>query len=163
MKRYRSAERWPFRRQEKNVTEINTETEAPVDVFAAARWLDDLWNSSARAISPDEVEWMCGTWGSGRGRGYWTETATFTVVAQVFGLRTGRNHEGRDEAIVWVPLERFSEVAELIERLGEDPEEWPWFDEEAERREVEVAAEVLGLSPAVLAEDADLLEVLRIE
>ena len=143
--------------------EINAARETPIDVFAAARWLGELWNSSAKAISPDEVEWMCGTWGSGRGRGYWTETATFTVVAQRFGLRTGRNFEGRDEAIVWVPLKRFPEVADVIERLGEDPEEWPWLDEEAEGRELDVAAEVLRLSPAALAEDADLLELLRIE
>lgn len=145
------------------MTENKTPNEAPVDVFAAARWLDDLWNSSAKAVSPEEIAWQCNTYGSGRGRGYWVETATFAVVAQVFGLRTSRNFEGRDEAIVWVPLERFPEVAEFIERLGEDLEEWPWLEEEAEGREVEVAAEVLGLSPAALAEDTDLLELLRIE
>lgn len=81
----------------------------------------------------------------------------------VFGLRTSSNFEGRDEAIIWVPLERFPEVAEFIAQLGEDPEEWPWLDEEAEGREVEMAAEVLGLSPAALAEDTDPLELLRIE
>jgi len=43
------------------LTENNTPNEAPVDIFAAARWLDDLWSSSAKAISPDEIEWMCGT------------------------------------------------------------------------------------------------------
>ncbi|QGN58067.1 hypothetical protein [Nostocoides sp. HKS02] len=50
---------------------------ASADVFAAARWFGSLWNSSAKAVSLDEIEWQCNTWGSGHGRGDWLETANF--------------------------------------------------------------------------------------
>lgn len=135
-----------------------------MDVFEAAAWLDDLWNSTARAVSATEIEWQCRTWGSGRGRCAWTDVALFLVVAEVFGLRSGRNFDGRDETIVWVPFETFPRVAKLIDRLTEtdEPESWPWFDDEVEDRQVAVAAEVLGISEAELVANDRLLEALRI-
>jgi hypothetical protein len=133
-----------------------------IDVFAAARWFDSLWNSSAKAVSGDEVEWQCTTWGSGCGRGGWEEAATLTLVSAVFGLRSWRNREGRDELVVSVPLGRVLEVVRLINRLGEEAESWPWFEEEDRDRQVSVAAEVLRMSPMAVAGDMDLLAALRI-
>lgn len=144
-----------------------------VDVFEAARRLNELWNSSAHAVSADHIEWQCDTWGSGRGNGSWEETAIFAVVAERFQLETFRNREERDELVVMVPLERFADVAELIGRLGEEAEAWPWLvwdddvdehidDDEALRRQIAVAADILGLSPDALAVDDQLLETLRI-
>ena len=140
------------------------EIEAPVDVFTAARQLDDLWNSSARAVSPQKIEWMCRTWGSGRGRAAWTDIAVHTVVAEAFGLEMSSNWDGRDELIVYVPFEKFADVYRMIDRLteGEEPTGWPWLDEEAEGREVEVAAQVLGMSASDIAANGDLMEALGI-
>jgi hypothetical protein len=132
------------------------------DVFAAARWFDSLWNSSAKAVSAEELEWQCTTWGSGCGRGCWEQTATFTLVAAVFGLRSWPNPDGRDELVVSVPLARVPEIVRLIDRLGEEAECWPWFEEEDRERQVSVAAEILGLSPTAVADDVDLLAALRI-
>lgn len=139
-----------------------TET-VPTDVFAAARWLDSLWNSNARAVSADLVEWQCNTWGSGQGRGYWTDTAVHVVVAAVLDLQTGSNDDGRDELIVWVPVDQFPHVHRLIDRLGENPEDWPWRNEEDRERQLALAAEVLGISPAALADNGDLLDALQME
>jgi hypothetical protein len=133
-----------------------------LDVFAAARWFDSLWNSSAKAVSAEEVEWQCTTWGSGCGRGGWEHTATFTLVAAVFGLPSSRNRAGRDELVVSVPLGLVPEIVRLIDRLGEEAECWPWFVEEDRDRQVSVAAEVLGLSPTAVADDVDLRAALRI-
>lgn len=145
------------------MTQIETQTEPAGDVFAAARWLDDLWNSAARAVSPNLIEWQCTTWGSGRGFCDWTEIATFLLVAELFRLDTSRNREGRDELIVLVPLAYFAEVRALIERVGEEAELWPWLGEDDENRQLAIAATALGRSVAELADDVDLLEVLRIE
>jgi hypothetical protein len=134
-----------------------------IDVFAAARWFGMLWNSTAKAVSPDELEWQCTTWGSGRGGGDWTQSATFVLVVKLFDLRAWRNHDGRDELVVLVPLDLFPQLVGLIRRLGEDPEEWPWLTEDDLERQIDVAAEVLGIAPSTLASDHDLLEVLRIE
>ena len=134
-----------------------------IDVFAAARWFDTLWNSTAKAVSPDEVEWQCTTWGSGRGCGDWTQTAIFILTAEVFGFQLGRNCDGRDELVVPVPLDRFPQVVRLIERLGEEAESWPWLHEDDQDRQILVAAEVLGIPAAAVAEDIELLEALRIE
>lgn len=139
-----------------------TEGEAS-DVFAAARWFDALWNSTAKAISPDQVEWQCNTWGSGRGCGDWLDTAIFTLVAQVFGLASGRNRDERDELVVFVPLDLFPQIERLVERIGEIAEDWPWFAEDDPERQIILAAEALGIPAAAIAEDADLLEALRIE
>jgi hypothetical protein len=133
------------------------------DVFAAARWFDSLWNSSARAVSAEEVEWQCTTWGSGCGRGGWEQAATFTLVAAVFGLRSWRNRQGRDELVVSVPLGRVPEIVRLIDRLGEEAESWPWFEEEDRDRQVRVAADILGLSATAVADDVDLLAALAID
>lgn len=136
------------------------------DVFVAARWLADLWNSSAKAVSSDEIEWQCNTWGSGRGCGDWLDTAKFAVVSEAFGLRTWRDYDGRDELVVAVPLAKFPAVATLIQRLGEEPEAWPWLDEDLygdTERQISTAAEELGLSRAALAANTDLLDALRIE
>jgi hypothetical protein len=149
------------------VTETHTPamgvTGPAVDAFAAARWFEMLWNSTARAVSADRVEWQCTTWGSGRGGGDWLETAVFSVVAAVFDLPTSRNYDGRDELVVLVPLERFADIVGLIDRLGEEPEGWPWLREDDPDRQIELAAEVLGISAAAVADDIDLLDALRIE
>lgn len=136
---------------------------APADVFGVARWFDQLLNSTARAVSPAEVEWQCRTPGSGRGRGDWERWALWDVVATFFCLPTATNHAGRDEVIVRVPLEQYGEIATLIERLGEDAGEWPWLWEEDEDRQVATAAEVLGLPAVALADDPELLRALGIE
>src|SRR4051812_22715190 len=81
------------------------------DAFEAASWLDGEWNSSAKAVAADLVEWKCRTWGSGRGHGYWSDVATFGLVATLFGLRTTRDYDGRDELIVEVPLSLFQQVS----------------------------------------------------
>lgn len=150
------------------MTETNTHAADPndvvgADVFAAARWFAELDNSTARAVTRDEIEWQCTTWGSGRGCANWAETATFSLVAQVFGLPSGRNFDARDELVVCVPLDRFPEIARLIRRLGEDPERWPWLDEEDQDRQIALAAQVLGTTAAAVADDDDLLWALRIE
>ena len=133
------------------------------DVFAAARWFDELWNSTARAVSPEDVEWQCTTWGSGRGGGDWTDTAMFAVVIERFGLRSWRNREGRDELVVSVPLAVLPEVVALIDRLGEEPEDWPWVHEEDPGQQLLLAAQVLAMPPAALVDQADLCEALRID
>lgn len=139
------------------------ETTAQLDVFAAARWLGELWNSSATAVSADRIEWQCNTWGSGRGFGDWIDTALFLVVSEVFGLSTGKNYDGRDELVVSVPMSEFPRIAQLISRLDRmEPEAWPWLDEEVEDP-VSVAAEFFELSRAEVADDAGLLDALRIE
>jgi hypothetical protein len=133
-----------------------------IDVFTAAGWFGSLWNSSAKAVSAEEIEWQCTTWGSGCGRGAWEQRATFTLVAAVFGLRSWRNREGRDELVVSVPLGRVPAIVRLIDRLGEEAECWLWFEEEDRDRQVSVAAEVLGMSRTAVAIDLDLLAALRI-
>ena len=150
------------------MTEIQTPATGPIevgadDVFAAARWFDELWNSTAKAVSPDEVEWQCTTWGSGRGGGDSTETGTFLLAVVAFDLRSWRNRDGRDELVVSVPLDRFPRIVRLIDRLGEEPESWPWILEEDVDRQINMAAEVLGIPAAAVADDSGLLTALRIE
>lgn len=150
------------------MTEIDTTAHTPAafqgfDVFAAARWLSDVWNSSAVALSLDRIEWQCNTWGSGRGFGDWADTAVLRVAAEVFDLPTGKNSDGRDELVVSVPMANFADIARLVSRLGRmGPEEWPWFDEDVEDP-IGVAADFLQIPQAILAEDTDLLEALRLE
>ena len=139
---------------------------ASTDVFAAARWLDSLWNSSARAVSANGIEWQCRTWGSAHRGGDWLDTASFLVAAAAFGLALSQNWDGRDELIVSVPFDQFPQVAELLERLGEEPEAWPWLAEDVEDvrdGQIAVAAETLGLSPSEVTQNTALLEALRIE
>ena len=133
------------------------------DVFAAARRFGEEWNSTARAVSPNLIEWQCNTWGSGRGRAYWLETANFDVVARVFRLDTSWNWDARDELIVSVPLELCGDILRLIDKLGEEPESWPWLDEDDRDGQIRMAAEVLGFPVDVMADDDDLLEILRID
>lgn len=136
------------------------------DVFAAARWFESLWNSCAKAVSVDEIEWQCKTWGSGQGGGDWLGTAVFQVVATRFAFRSWASSDERDELVIAIPLEQFGEVARLIDRLGEEPESWPWFAEEFEDdRECQIAkaAEVLDLPATELEWNAELLAALRIE
>ena len=154
--------------KEQRMTETRTPATGSIDVaaddvFAAARWFDTLWNSTAKATSPEEVEWQCTAWGSGRGGGDWTETGTFLLVVVVFDLRSWRNRDGRDELVVSVPLDRFPQVVRLIDRIGEEPESWPWILEEDFDRQIDVAAEVLGIPVAAVADDSGLLRALRIE
>jgi hypothetical protein len=135
------------------------------DVFAAARWFETLWNSSAKAVSFEEIEWQCNTWGSGHGGGDWLDTALFEVVASRFEFRSWASNEG-DGLVIAVPLDQFSEVARLIDRLGEDAESWPWFGEELEddrERQIATAAEVLDMPTTELDCNAELLAALRIE
>lgn len=137
--------------------------EASMDVFAAARWFAALWNSTAKAVAPDEIEWQCTTWGSGRGFGDWTETAIFVLVARLFGLPSGRNYDARDELVVWVPLDRVPSIVGLVDRLGQEPEAWPWLYEEDRDRQVAIAADVLRVPASTVTGNDDLLEALRIE
>lgn len=135
------------------------------DVFAAARWFESLWNSCAKAVSVDQIEWQCNTWGSGHGGGDWLDTAVFQVVATRFAFRSWASDE-RDEFVIAVPLDQFSEVARLIDRLGEEPESWPWFAEELEddrERQIAIAAEMLDMPATELDCNAELLAALRIE
>ena len=127
------------------------------DVFAAAEWLDGLSNSSAWAVSPDEIAWQCNTWGSGHGGAGFEDVGTFLLVSELFSLPTGRNRDGRDERIVSVPLERFAEVRQLIVRLGDGPSDWPWYGEDDWEHQVAVAAQVLGLSAGAIADNDDLM------
>jgi hypothetical protein len=135
------------------------------DVFTAARWLDEMWNSSARATAADQIEWQCRTWGSGAGRCDWLDAATFVAVAAAFELRSWRNDSGRDELVVLVPFDRFAEIAAFIVRLGDEPEQWEWFAEELRGDrdgQITTAAEVLGISVSALAGNDALLTALRI-
>lgn len=138
---------------------------AASDVFSAAAWLGALWNSSAKAISVSEVEWQCDTWGSASGSGDWVETAAWHVAALVFDLETTRNADGRDELVVVVPLARFADLAAVLERLGEEAEEWPWFDEAIygdAGAQIAVAARELAVSPGRITDTPGLMDVLRI-
>ncbi|MEZ0579269.1 hypothetical protein [Nocardioides sp. MH1] len=147
---------------ESTPTTQSREDHPPLDVFAAAHLLDSLWNSSAKAVAPDAIEWRCNTWGSGRGAADWLETATFDVVTAALDLHSWRNRGGRDELVVAVPLERAVRVVRLIERLEKhEPEAWPWCDVDVEDP-VGLAAEVLGLSPAEVAANDQLMEALRL-
>lgn len=135
--------------------------EASMDVFAAARWLDRVDNGVARAVSLETVEWKCRTWGSGEGCAYSWDYALFSLVAAVFDLSTSCDCEGRDELLVEVPLSRFADVAELVERVGDEFDgSWPWLGMDAEGRELEATAEFLGMSVAELRGNPDLLFVL---
>ena len=150
------------------MTMTNTAREGDVafadyDVFAAARWLGELWNSTAKAVSLTEVDWQCSTWGSGNGHGDWLDTATFRLISGLLDLDTWSNDEGRDELVVHMRLSQFGRAATLIDRLGEEAEAWPWFDEDAEGRELEVAAATLDIPVADLAANQDLLKALRID
>jgi hypothetical protein len=139
------------------------ETEAPeMDVFAAAAWLDSNWNSSAHAVSQERIEWQCGTWGSGRGRATWEETAVFCIVAEICGLDTTRNFEGRDELIVLVPLDKFERVMDLVLSLGENIEDQDWLGEEDRSEQIALAAAVLDMPVKALKKNTGLLELLRI-
>ncbi|WP_028638865.1 hypothetical protein [Nocardioides sp. URHA0032] len=130
------------------------------DVFDAARWLDSQSNSSAKAVAPDEIEWQCNMWGSGRGRGYEDDAAIFYVIIAAFDLRTWCNKEGREELVVAVPLDRFARIAQMIDRLDQDePGSWPWADEDSEDP-IADAAEYLEMSPSELLGNAPLLEAL---
>jgi len=55
-------------------------------------------------------------------------------------------------------------VARLIDRLGEAPESWPWWEvDDDHERQLALAAEVLDLPVAELAANDRLRERLRIE
>lgn len=137
------------------------------DIFSAASWFDDLWNSTARAVSPSTLEWQCCTYGSGKGRAYWEYTAIFDVVVAMFDLPTESNWSGRDELIVTVPLELVPAIMEVIECLDQDdPSSWPWMDEDVagdRKAQIAVAAESLGVLPEDLACNDKLLRLLRID
>lgn len=136
----------------------------PAAVFRAAKWLDQLWNSSGTAVSPELVEWRCLSSGSGRGRSDWRDWGLFSLVAEVFGLGTCSDWDTSDELIVYVPVDRFEEVARLIRRLGENNERWPWLSPGLEFDEqVRVAAEVLGMSVAEVESSDYRLDALHIE
>ena len=82
-----------------------TETQGePVDVFTAARLLDDMWNRTARAVAVDEIERQCDTSDSGYGRGRWEEVGLFRLLVKTFKLKTSKNYEGRNELVLTVPL-----------------------------------------------------------
>jgi hypothetical protein len=87
------------------------------------------------------------------------------VAAAAFGLEASRNYEGRDELIVTVPFDQFPQVADLLDRLGDEPEAWPWSAEEAEdnrSRQVAIASQALALPQPMLADNPDLLRALRL-
>ena len=150
------------------MTELCVEdTAAVVDVFTAARWLGGLWNSSAKAVAVDELEWQCNTWGSGLGGGDWLDWGLFVLVVEVLGLDSWRNREGRNELVVSVPMVQFAQVVVLIERIGEDPECWPWLDvdedgDDGRDRGLEAAAGVLGITVEEIMANVRLLDVLHV-
>jgi hypothetical protein len=148
-------------REEREMTVNGVDVDVKTtDVFGAAVWLEELGNGPARAASLDLVEWQCSTWGSGRGRGEMEDIGLFHLVARVLSLETGRNREGRDELIVYVPFESFAAVAALIEEIGGDTQSWPWLLEDDEDDQRRVAASVLGTTVADLVGDGDLLATL---
>ncbi|WP_457253647.1 hypothetical protein [Pedococcus sp. P5_B7] len=116
------------------------------DVFRAAHWLDSQWNSSAKAVSATEVAWQCDTWGSGRGRGDWIETANFRAAAAAFDLDITTNIDGRDELVVTLPLDQFPKLAAMLARLGDEPEAWPSLLEDDRDDQIAVAAGGLAMS-----------------
>ena len=144
------------------MSEISQEPGPPVDVFSAAMRMASLDNSTARAVSSDGIEWQCTSWGSGRGRAGWEDTAVFSVVAHTLGLSTGRNIEGRDELVVMVPLSLYPKVMALAARLGADaPDMWPWMgDEEDWGDRLALAAKALDIEVDQLEADDELLELL---
>jgi hypothetical protein len=138
-----------------------TSTTGP-DIFAGAQSLDQIWNSSAHAVGPDEILWQCDTWGSGRGRCSPEESAIHLVVAHVLNLKTSYNWDARDELEVRIPLDAVERAIELAEAL-EDTDSWPWHDDDLSvTQKVALAAKALGLSAKVVRMDNDLLDLLRI-
>lgn len=133
-----------------------------MDVFAAAAWLDLHSDSRTRAVSLTKVEWMCTTWGSGRGCGEWIESAAFSIVAAAFDFPTSRNRDGRDELVVSVSMERFPAVREMINRLEGLSETPPWLDEDEEGPAIASAANYLGLPVDAVQNNDNLLFALRL-
>jgi hypothetical protein len=133
---------------------------ARLDVFDAALWFDSLWNSRARAVSAEVLEWQCTTWGSGRGRCQFEEVGLFLLVAHCFNLRTERGD--RDELIVLVSMPQAADIMAFIERVGEETEDWPWAGEEDDDDRLRVAADTLGMAPDDLSSDGELLDLLSI-
>ena len=128
------------------------------DVFEAARWFDGGWNSTAKAVTADLIEWKCTTWGSGRGAGSWEEVGTFVLVAQVFGLATGRDRDDRE--FPWrcfLRSLRCSSGSVTLRGTGLG------CGEDEVDAQIAVAAGVLGVPVEDVAGDDDLLEALRIE
>jgi hypothetical protein len=155
-----------------SVVGVDVGTKLPVDVFGVAAWLEEIGGGPARAVSSDLVEWMCSTWGSGKGRGDRLDTGLFLMVASIFGLDTWCNKAGRNELVVSVPLDRFSAIAMLIEEIGADADSWPWLfieDDDDERKcdggdvRLVLAASVLGTTVADLIGDGVLLEALGLD
>lgn len=131
------------------------------DVFEATRRLDDLWNSRARAVGADMIEWECKTWGSGDWRGARDDYVLFRLMAERYDLDTRVNWEERDELIVLVPLDLVDQIFSIIEQLDED---WPWLVEDLTRNEqLAIAAKVLYLDPGELEGWDELVEMLRFE
>ena len=134
--------------------------DASLDVFVVANRFDNLWNSRARAVAPDRIEWQCRTWGSGTGRGCREDVAIFDVVRLAFGLVSWTDHDGRDELVVEVPLSQAAHILSVILQLDEsEPADWPWSGEDVENA-VALAAEVLGVTEAVVTSNAELMESL---
>lgn len=142
------------------------------DVFSAAEWFSMLWNSSAKAVAFDKVEWQCNTWGSGRGAGSWEDWGLFALVAKRFDLATFGNDDARDELVIAVPLDRMADIVKLVDDIGENCEEWPWLveddgdeeldDEAYEMKRIVAASAALGVPVEVLAADGEWLELLRL-
>ncbi|MFC7723613.1 hypothetical protein ACFQW6_00750 [Nocardioides sp. GCM10028917] len=149
-----------------NTTTTTTNAATALDVFQAAAWLDDLWNSTAHALSADLIKWQCTTWGSGFGSPDWTDTATFDVVAAALDLVTYTNEFGSDELIVEVPLEHFERVRQIIDGIGECSEGWPWHAEDVQELGFEAvlraAADALGMTETAILAKEDLCSVLRL-
>lgn len=140
------------------------------DVFEVAAWLEELGGRPAKAVSADMVEWMCSTWGSGKGGGDRLDTALFILVATLYDLDTWCNKAGRHELVVSVPVRRFAAIETLIDLIGVDAESWPWLllddddtnDEggDGEDARLVLAALILGTSVAYLSSDNRLLKAL---
>jgi hypothetical protein len=84
------------------------------------------------------------------------------VVIELFGLRSWRNRDGRDELVVSVPVDRVAGIVAVIDRLGEEPESWPWLYEDDPEHQLVLAAQAVGISPAALAGKAELRAALRL-
>lgn len=115
-----------------------------------------------QTVSATEVAKQCDTWGSGRGRVDWIDTANFHVAAAAFDLSTTRNVDGRDQLVMTVPLDKFPKLAAMLARLGDETESWPWLFEDERDDHLAVAAGELAMLSSAVTKNPHLLKALRI-
>lgn len=72
---------------------------------------------------------------------------------------------GRDELVVTVPLFALRQLADLPDRLGDEPEAWPWNAADVAGdldRRIRIAAATLALSRPTMSVNDRLLSALRV-